>query len=475
MNSPSAQQALAELMARAQAQLPPSPETPPQSSAPPPTPSPDEFKVAAAPVPLAPEAPRKPTFLRSLLTNFLGTLAEDLQSGTFAQAVGEGLKQKTKGEAAGTVLSSIPQIREQKRQQKMMEARQRVMDRIAGEQLKISQEREKRMAEQGRAENVRVLATKGLKLDAEGNIVPMTEQELSPEARARAARAALENPIDKALRDAAAAHEKGDTEGFKKNLELAQQLGSARRVTQPNELTLIQKSITGDAEATAALRVLQNRRLELTKERGLALGQGRIQVVFDPETGQTTNMLGYDVLAAQAEGKKLIPAGRLGANVLVAAQRLASEAFPAIEGVKKNLGAFDNAGDRAIFARVVGANPMSGDAHSWLGLVLDQALQNDLSPDGKALIVRLRRLNETVGTLRATLGLPATNSATALTLSLLPGPMTPSAAFAKDQLDQLEQVVRQALMVPAFGGAFGPKSTPAMKVPVYDINGNRID
>lgn len=235
----------------------------------------------------------------------------------------------------------------------------------------------------------------------------------------------------------------------------AAQIAAAGKADKPNEIQLIMRANQGDPEAKAALQTLQGNRMALAGARGASLGQFRVQSVYDPETGQTTPMFMRDIQQAQAQGKTLLSAGALPAGVLLASQRLKSEATPAIQQVNQYLDVYDDPQTRAVFARVMKDNPMpeGGDIHSWMGNILDQSLKAGLSPRAQLLIPRLKRLNETVGTLRATLGLPATNSATALTLSLLPGASTPSSAYAKDQMSQLGQVVDQALAVPGLGNA----------------------
>ena len=59
---------------------------------------PEAQAPAAQPAP----APKNPNFLRSLLTDFIGTIAGNLQTGTFQQAVGKGIQAGTaRGGTAG--------------------------------------------------------------------------------------------------------------------------------------------------------------------------------------------------------------------------------------------------------------------------------------------------------------------------------------------------------------------------------------
>ncbi len=230
------------------------------------------------------------------------------------------------------------------------------------------------------------------------------------------------------------------------------------------KLQLIGDMLQGDERARAIVQEDQRQKLELVttaaKARGAAFGQARLyslQKVMLPD-GQTRFMTGFDILDAQNEGIQVTPIGALSARDIMMAQRLDSEVTPAIQGVKAAAKAYDNSSDRAIFARIIRENPLGGnDPNSWLGNVVDQALRSDLSADGRNLAIRLTRLNETLGTMRATLGLPATNSMVALTLGLVPGPGTPDASYAIKQLDQLEDIKERALAIPALSGVTGKK------------------
>jgi len=212
-----------------------------------------------------------------------------------------------------------------------------------------------------------------------------------------------------------------------------------------------------------------------------------INQYMDEETGEPVTMSNFDAIQQIRQGKHLMLSGRLPFATAVSVQQLMSEAEPALEGVRKSVGAFDNAKDRAVFARVLaGAGlPTYGAEASWMGNVLNQVIVSDLTPQGRQLVVGLRRLNETMGRLRSTIGLPATESAMALTLSMLPGPATPDSKFAGQQLDQLQQVVTQAVDIPAYGmGGIAGKGTkkqreqgatiPAGSHIYYDANGNEV-
>jgi len=265
------------------------------------------------------------------------------------------------------------------------------------------------------------------------------------------------NPIVEALAAAKKASDAGDTEEFTKQINLAHQLASAKSVAPSNEIGLIMRANNGDQDAQKALDVLQQRRDELVNRRGTAMGQGRLwqlQTVMNPVTGETQYRSGWDILEAQKRGEQLIPTGKLPQDKVIAVQQLQSEAAPALKQVRDALPAFDNASDRAIFARVMhsAGSPARGDEAGWLGTVMDQAMKEGLSPDGQKLAMAEGRLAETLGRMRGVLGLQATDSAMALTLRLMPGASTPNSKYAGSQLDTLDNMIQKAVEIPAFGG-----------------------
>lgn len=319
-----------------------------------------------------------------------------------------------------------------------------------------------------------------------GTLAPVTQAVThimttrSTESRAQAANELRKDPIKGLMIDALSAAQKGDDATFQSKLGMIRTLGAAKKAQIPNEIQLIQQAQGGDPEAQKTLDTLQQRKVQLAGAQGYARGKGygmwRLSNYYDPETGEIGPMFGIDVLQAKQAGKQLVPAGNLQANTMINLQRLNSEAAPAIQSVRENLGAFDNAHDRAIFARIAKENPMSeyGDPHTWMGNVIDQSLKAGLSPEGQRLAVRLGRMNETVSLLRSTLGLPATNSATALTLRMLPGAATPNSGYAKDQLDQIEQVIKQAGNVPILGNRAGRPGAPGgSRPPLSQFEGKR--
>ena len=194
----------------------------------------------------------------------------------------------------------------------------------------------------------------------------------------------------------------------------------------------------------------------------------QIGAYMDPNTQQLVPLSNFDAIEAIRNGRNLIPAGRLPAGMAVSVQQLVSEATPAIREASRYLKAYDNVGDRAIFAKVLANNPAAatGQENTWLNTVLTQAATGQLSPEGRALLVRLNRLNESVGRLRGVLGLPATERMVAMTLSLVPGPTTPDSAMARDIMDQLQAVVTNAVGIPMLQGIGGDGKPPSKVITV---------
>lgn len=280
--------------------------------------------------------------------------------------------------------------------------------------------------------------------------------------------------IKQALAEAKAASDAGDTDTFTKKINLVHQLMQAKTSPPNNEISLIIKANQGDPDAQKALDVLQQRRIQIGTTRANAFGKSRLymlQKVYDPETGDTDFMTGYDILANNAAGKKVIPTGGLPQDKIIAVQQLQSEAKPAIQQVRQNLAAFDNAADRAIFARVMksAGTPGRGDEASWIGNVMNQAAKEGLSPEGQRLAIAEGRMAETLGRMRSVLGLQATDSAMALTMRLMPGASTPNSNYAKQQVDTLDNMITQAVNIPALGGknrAAVPTAPPSNRPPL---------
>jgi hypothetical protein len=134
-------------------------------------------------------------------------------------------------------------------------------------------------------------------------------------------------------------------------------------------------------------------------------------------------------------------------------QIVASESYPAIDGVRDSVAAFDNPKDKAIFAHLFTGNP-----DTTVGNLFNQQLRAGLSPEGQQLAVRLGRLLETMGRVRQQMGLPQTDKSQALSMNLVPAGQTPSSEYAREQLDQIQGMIDNAISIPAYRGIGGGMS-----------------
>jgi hypothetical protein len=227
----------------------------------------------------------------------------------------------------------------------------------------------------------------------------------------------------------------------------------------PNEIGLILKANAGDKEAAAAYQKLQEGRIQV-RSSSVTM---RPMNFYDPQLQRNVTMSAAEAERRQKDGEMLIQAGAVPSTTLLQMQR-AQNAIPnAVDEVSKNLKAWDNEGDKAIFARVLKDVPHTGDTSTWLGNVLDQTLNEKLSPEGQNAVISLRRLNESLGTLRAISGLPSTTGSMMATAALLPGGTTPDSKFAKKQLEQIKTLVQQETGVPFLGGGNAAKDFAAKK------------
>jgi hypothetical protein len=246
----------------------------------------------------------------------------------------------------------------------------------------------------------------------------------------------------------------GDIQGSEDTMKEIREIQKNMKQSTPTMWGTIAGAQQNDPDAIARLKMYQDMQKELVKERGLAFGQGRLFSLQNAWIdGVPTVMTGFEVLQAKREGKDVTIGGALNANTRIAYQQLYAEAGPALKNVGADIKAFDNPGDRIIFARAMsGAGQAErGDEGAWFRNVFSQVLKGDsgLSPEGRKLAVDLARLGETMGRFRGVAGLQATDSAMAITMGLLPGPTTPDSAYAKMQLDALSQMIQQAGGIPA--------------------------
>ena len=414
----------------------------------------------------APQPITRPSFLQAFLSN----LGPALAGGTMSQP----------GMPFGTGLAGALQgIEEQKRHQQAVEQQQRQFA-VTEEGLRIRAEREANL------EQVRLQQEKNYQSLIATREHPPAKTELEQlsrdytDAAARndqsAAQEALDkihklstskstataNPVNDALQAAAAAQQKGDQPEFQKQLQLAHTLAQAKQTSAPNEIELIQKSNAGDKDAKQALDVLQARRKEIAGTRGAS----QYSNFYDPDLQRNVRLSNTDAAAQSATGKQLIPTGPVPATQILQTQRAQNAIPAAIAEVRKHIAAWDNPTDRKIFAQAIKETPGAADHQTWFGNMLNQIALDKLSDDGKGAVLAMRRLNESLGSLRVVAALPSTVGSMAATMALAPGSQTPSAKFAGAQLDMIQQLVEQETGVPFLGmGKKTGKTGAAGKLP----------
>lgn len=217
----------------------------------------------------------------------------------------------------------------------------------------------------------------------------------------------------------------------------------------PTEMSLLMSAQKGDKDAAAALDKLQQNRLAIAKTRGPA---GRYMNFYDPDTKQTLVTTASNAEELQKQGRNLVNTGAVPASQIVQMQHAQSSIPAFIKEIRANIKAWDNAGDRAIFAKVLKENPMGGDPSSWLGTLLNSEAMSKLSPEGKAAIQAVRGLNDAMGSLRVISGLPSTVGSMMTTAALVPGATSPDSKFATSQLDQIGKLLERETGIPLFGG-----------------------
>lgn len=138
-----------------------------------------------------PPPPKNPNFLRGLLTNYVQTLAENLQSGAFQRSVGRGIRVgKAPGGSAGAAFGesfgALPQEAEEIKKLAFMQRLQTIRSKMEeqestrqDEELTLAKKRETRMAKYQGARQQTTAAKAGLEFDAEGTLVPIPKERLS--------------------------------------------------------------------------------------------------------------------------------------------------------------------------------------------------------------------------------------------------------------------------------------------------------
>jgi hypothetical protein len=333
---------------------------------------------------------------------------------------------------------------------------------------------------------------KGLKERLEDEQDPKKKAELLSQFREEneAIAGAKMTPVTRLQKEAAEAYAEGDMQTYQAKLKEASDLSATGRAQKsPNKIDLIMRANAGDKEAQQALESLRKMDVEEAMARGEGWGKGRAAYQFSPyvdNSGQIVAWNNLEAMKRQQAGETLIPASRISPKDITAFQQFNAEATPALKIVRDNAAAFDNPTDRLIYANVLShaGTPAYGQEVGWLRNVIRQAVAGGLSPVGRQEAMGIARLNETVGRMRSILGLPATDNAMALTLSLVPGPGSPDSKYVvgyddpvtkqhiPGQVDMLEQMAQLAVGIPAMRGVVpgGGGSTPPPGAKIMDLD-----
>lgn len=226
-----------------------------------------------------------------------------------------------------------------------------------------------------------------------------------------------------------------------------------------NLLSTISSALQGDPQAQKVMKTWEDLQTRIRMSyRGMQL------VNLVGPGGQMMTLPLTEAYNRISNGDQLTMVGTAPFTEASNVQLVAAESYPAIDNVEKNIGAFDNAGDRAIFARLFSDNPAT-----TVGNLLNSELRNQLSPQGQQLAVGLGRLLETMGRVRTLMRLPQTDQAQSLSMNLVPAGQTPSADYAKQQLDQIRTMVDNALSVPLYQPFKPGTAAPAGTVRFEDL------
>ena len=400
-------------------------------------------------------APTKLDHFNNFLTNFLTSLSQG-----FAQE-GHGPGSAMRGAAAAMQAPYQQSLHQYGLQQEAAKNQAEIAARQAeSEQKRVQTERMKN--------STMVTMPSGAQMMVPNDQLGGVLKSMAPaDARVKAAQIGADakedtqNQVNKMLGEAAEALKNGDVKGYQEKLKAAGQMAQAAKpvAVKNNEAEWIARLThdPNDKEAAANLKMLQDRREELMEKRGLSMGKGRLYQLrnyYDKSTGETVSLTGFQYMD---NPNQYMPVGGLSQDKIVAVQQLQSEAAPAIKQMGDSLGAFDNATDRLLFAKIMkGAGaPTAGDEHTWFNNVVNQVSTSNLSQKGKDLMISEARMAETLGRMRGVLGLQATDSAMAITLGLMSGYNTPDSKYARKQLSTIDDMINKAVDVPALGGRGG--------------------
>lgn len=146
-----------------------------------------------------PQAPSKPNFMRELLSDFIGTLAQNLKSGAFQRGVARGVQGARvrggkPGDAFVGAMGAVSEEQEQSQNRNVQLQQILAEQKRREEAFQLSKKRETRLEGEAKERNKIQLAQKGLRLNEAGDIEPIPEDELSAEVKSKIhANKAMEN------------------------------------------------------------------------------------------------------------------------------------------------------------------------------------------------------------------------------------------------------------------------------------------
>lgn len=305
----------------------------------------------------------------------------------------------------------------------------------------------------------------------------------------------LKNPIDQQIaksylkmEEAERLRKQGDEKGAQAaeadaqaQLDRAHKGAMSKRGLTNTLTNWIGQSITGTPEekkvAEAEIKKYEGIQEALLSKRGLAFGMGRMMQYTDDDgvlgqPGGTAVLNGFQLMDLQkGSGGHFTMVGNINPNIELATQQVIRTSLPALKALEGDLKAYDNAGDRAIIARVMKANPEARQFdETTLGVWLDQTLSKQLSPTGQRLMQHLAVAAESLGRVRTLSGQTSTGMNTQLILGMLPDERTPDSKYGKAKIDNLYNFIDGITQVPLLGGERTKKLKPGATGKPADVD-----
>ena len=239
-----------------------------------------------------------------------------------------------------------------------------------------------------------------------------------------------------------------DPDGARKLMDQAHQGYLASKEPTQTMNYWIHQLVTGTPEEKAIAKTEIDKsvglQMAMLQNRGMAFGMGRLYQYTDDDgvmgpKGATVVLNGFQLdEQMRASGGHFTLVGPISPNIMLGVQQLLGKNKGIFDSLRQDMGVWDNATDRAIFAKVMRANPeVAGMDVTTLGVWLDQNLTGQLSTQGQRYMRNLLIGAEVLGTSRRLTGQPATGITTQLILAMLPGEKTPGKQYGLASLDAL--------------------------------------